>query len=197
MDPKGRSGPTYDPFEELGLTLDVREEAGGVRVRQHVNPLASQFQVATPPLPWSEVFEDPTLPLVVDIGCGSGRMIMLLAKREEAKGIRRNYIGMEIRKPLTERANKWADLTGLGRKVHFIFTNATISFESILGSYPGKLDLVCVQFPDPHFKKRNHKRRVVQPKVARARPLVLLVRSNAASTPPSALFSLRRSWWSR
>ena len=32
-DPTGVTGPASDPFEELGLTLDVREEAGSVRVR--------------------------------------------------------------------------------------------------------------------------------------------------------------------
>lgn len=33
--------------------------------------------------------------------------------------------------------------------------NATITLEHTLAGYPGTLDLVCVQFPDPHFKARH------------------------------------------
>lgn len=109
------------------------------------------------------MFEDPTLPLVVDIGCGYGRFLLLLAKRERAAGIRRNYLGMEIRRPIIERANKWGELIGLGKTCHFVAANATVSYESCLSTYPGPIELSCVQFPDPHFKSRHRKRRIVQP----------------------------------
>lgn len=33
--------------------------------------------------------------------------------------------------------------------------NATITLAHTLASYPGALDLACVQFPDPHFKARH------------------------------------------
>lgn len=33
--------------------------------------------------------------------------------------------------------------------------NATITLAHTLASYPGPLDLACVQFPDPHFKARH------------------------------------------
>jgi hypothetical protein len=33
--------------------------------------------------------------------------------------------------------------------------NATITLDHTLSSYPGSLDLACVQFPDPHFKTRH------------------------------------------
>lgn len=32
----------------------------------------------------------------------------------------------------------------------------------------GELALVSIQFPDPHFKKRHHKRRIVQPELVEA-----------------------------
>ena len=32
----------------------------------------------------------------------------------------------------------------------------------LLEAYPGPLALACVQYPDPHFKERHRKRRVVQ-----------------------------------
>lgn len=33
--------------------------------------------------------------------------------------------------------------------------NATITLDHTLAGYPGPLSLVCVQFPDPHFKARH------------------------------------------
>ncbi|MCO5597621.1 hypothetical protein L7F22_051702 [Adiantum nelumboides] len=45
---------------------------------------------------------------------------------------------------------------------HFVFANATVSLGSILSTYPGTLKLVTISCPDPHFKTRHHKRRIVQ-----------------------------------
>lgn len=50
----------------------------------------------------------------------------------------------------------------------YVFANATISLGPMLSSYPGPLQLVFAQFPDPHFKKRHHKRRIFQPQLVQA-----------------------------
>jgi len=105
------------------------------------------------------VFEDPLLPLMIDIGCGSGRFLIWLAKNSDQ---RRNYLGLEIRQKLVERTQFWVNELGL-RNVYFMYANATVSFEQIISSYPGPLSLVSILCPDPHFKKRHHKRRVLQP----------------------------------
>jgi len=152
-----------DPFEALGIDYKVMEEAGSVRVRQHVNPLENRFQTPTENIDWGTMFEDPTRPLCIDIGCGSGRYVLLLGKRWEGH----NCIGLEIRRQLVDRANKWSELIGLGPRVRFLFTNATISMKTIFESYPGPIELVSVQFPDPHFKKKHRKRRTVQANTAR------------------------------
>uniref|UniRef100_A0A0E0C395 tRNA (guanine(46)-N(7))-methyltransferase n=1 Tax=Oryza meridionalis TaxID=40149 RepID=A0A0E0C395_9ORYZ len=115
----------------------------------------------TEPPEWKEVFEDPLLPLMVDIGCGSGRFLIWLAKNS---GERRNFLGLEIRQKLVERSQFWVTELGL-RNVYFMFANATVSFNQIVSSYPGPLSLVSILCPDPHFKKRHHKRRVLQPQL--------------------------------
>nr|CAB3473248.1 unnamed protein product [Digitaria exilis] len=94
----------------------------------------------TEPPEWKEVFEDPLLPLMVDIGCGSGRFLIWHAKNS---GQRQNYLGLEIRQKLVERTQFWVNELGL-RNVYFMFANATVSFERIISSYPGPLSLVSI-----------------------------------------------------
>ena len=81
---------------------------GKVRVRQHVNPLRVEYQTPLGAVDWAAAFEDPSLPLVVDLGCGSGRFLLLLQRRaaESAAGAgagvpqggRCNFLGVEIRR---------------------------------------------------------------------------------------------------
>ncbi|OMO95186.1 tRNA (guanine-N-7) methyltransferase, partial [Corchorus capsularis] len=145
-------------YADLNLTDKISKELGHVRIRQHVNPLSSSFSVPAPVPDWSEVFRDPTLPLIVDIGCGSGRFLIWLAKQNPDS---QNYLGLEIRAKLVKRAEFWAKELALNN-IHFIFANATVSFKHLISTYPGPLMLVSILCPDPHFKKRHHKRRVVQ-----------------------------------
>jgi tRNA (guanine-N7-)-methyltransferase len=48
--------------------------------------------------------------------------------------------------------------------LHFVFCNANNSLKPLLENWPGgcPLQRVSIQFPDPWFKKRHQKRRVVQ-----------------------------------
>ncbi|CAA6669487.1 unnamed protein product [Spirodela intermedia] len=130
---------------------------GHVRIRQHVNPLSSAFSTPAPLPNWKEVFRDPTLPVMVDVGSGSGRFLIWLAKNSPE---RQNYLGLEIRQRLVERAQFWVKDLALGNIV-FLFANATVSFDQLVTSYPGPLVLVSILCPDPHFKRRHQKRRVV------------------------------------
>ncbi|MED6179461.1 hypothetical protein PIB30_001225 [Stylosanthes scabra] len=150
--------PDLVALEYSDLNLSYNLDLGHVRIRQHVNPLSSSFSVPAQVPDWNQVFADPTLPLMVDIGCGSGRFLMWLAKRDPKV---RNYLGLEIRKKLVKRAEIWVKDLGLDN-IHFLFANATISFKQLVEAYPGPLQLVSVLCPDPHFKKRHHKRRVLQ-----------------------------------
>ncbi|KAJ0989810.1 hypothetical protein J5N97_008166 [Dioscorea zingiberensis] len=131
---------------------------GHVRIRQHVNPLSSSFATPVKVPEWDQVFSDPSLPLMVDIGCGSGRFLIWLAKHFPEC---RNYLGLEIRHKLVQRSQFWVNELGL-KNIYFMFANATVSFEQLVPTYPGPLTFVSILCPDPHFKKRHHKRRVVQ-----------------------------------
>lgn len=130
-----------------------------VRVRQHVNPLSQKYSNPVIPPDWNNVYADPALPLHLDIGCARGHFLLAMAEEQPTW----NFLGLEIREPLVAQANAWRDELSL-TNLHFIFCNASNSLSPLLASLPEqKFQRVTIQFPDPWFKKRHQKRRVVQP----------------------------------
>lgn len=136
------------------------------RVRNHVNPFHAQYQSPAGSPHWEKDFGDLSRPFHLDIGTGSGRFLLALARRHRGW----NHMGIEIRRPLVERANLWKQELGLDN-VHFVFGNANVSLRHLFG--PGDLQRVTIQFPDPWFKKRHQKRRVVQPNLVQDLALLL------------------------
>ncbi len=108
---------------------------------------------------WDEIYADLAAPLHLDIGCARGRFILEMAQRYPE----RNFLGIEIRDPLVKDANDIRDRQQL-KNLHYLFANINTSLQALLDSLPtASLHWVTIQFPDPWFKKRHHKRRVVQP----------------------------------
>jgi tRNA (guanine-N7-)-methyltransferase len=131
-----------------------------VRVRQHVNPLSEKYQQPPEPPAWEQVFAQPQ-PLHLDIGCGRGQFLLTLAQQQPDW----NFLGLEIREPLVVQALEWRDELALPN-LHYIFCNVNNFLRPLLASLPpASLQRVTIQFPDPWFKKRHQKRRVVQPEV--------------------------------
>jgi tRNA (guanine-N7-)-methyltransferase len=133
-------------------------------VRQHVNPLSRRYQQPLVLPPPTELFDNPERPIHLDIGCARGRFLLALALAEPG----RNHLGVEIRRPLVEAAD--ADRRSLGlTNLQILFCNANVSLEHWLAALePGRLERVSIQFPDPWFKTKHHKRRVLQPALLRA-----------------------------
>lgn len=128
-----------------------------VRVHQHVNPLAPFYRQSPDPVELGAVFADPLLPMHLDIGCARGRFILRMAEVEPAW----NFLGVEIREPLVEEANRLATEANL-TNLHYAFCNAMLWLDRLLAAIPeGRLQIVTIQFPDPWFKKKHAKRRMV------------------------------------
>jgi tRNA (guanine-N7-)-methyltransferase len=128
-----------------------------VRVHQHVNPLAPFYRQAPKPVDVERVFADPVKPLLIDLGCARGRFLLRLAEADPSW----NYLGVEIREPLVIEANRLAEEAGL-ENLHYVFCNAMLWLERLLEQIPpGVLQMVTIQFPDPWFKKKHAKRRMV------------------------------------
>lgn len=127
-----------------------------VRVRQHVNPLSNKYQVVTAAPNWAEIYQNLEHPLHLDIGCARGQFLLKMAKLHPEW----NFLGVEIREPLVIRANEICAEMNL-TNIHFLFCNINTSLSSLLE--PGSIAGATIQFPDPWFKRRHQKRRVVQP----------------------------------
>lgn len=145
------------------LNVDERKQSTR-RVRQHVNPLSARYsQPSERPEGWVEqAFAAPEKGFHVDIGCARGRFCLKFAARNEDL----NVLGLEIRQPLVVAANAERREVDL-ENCFFLFCNANVDLRNILREVQahGPVKSVSIQFPDPHFKKRHHKRRVVQPEL--------------------------------
>ncbi|QQS34269.1 MAG: tRNA (guanosine(46)-N7)-methyltransferase TrmB [Acidobacteriota bacterium] len=130
-----------------------------IRVHQHVNPLAPFFRRESEPIDLSEVFSDPAKPLHLDVGCARGRFLLKMAEAVPEF----NYLGVEIRHQLVDEANRLAIEAGMGN-LRYEFCNAMLWIGRLLEKLPdGMLQTVMIQFPDPWFKKKHAKRRMVTP----------------------------------
>ena len=121
-----------------------------MRIRQHVNPLRSDFlQIALQPLDLP-----PGRPVEVELG--SAEAFFLMERAEEDPG--RSYIGVEIRRELVSQANLACQRKGLGQ-VHSVFANISVDLPRLFP--PASVSRFFINFPDPWFKHRQRKRRVV------------------------------------
>src|SRR5260221_12487764 len=128
-----------------------------VRVHKHVIPLSPFYRQEPKPVDISAVFARPELPLHLDIGCARGRFLLRMAEVQPDC----NYLGVEIREPLVDEANRLATEAGLAN-LYYAFCNAMLWLDKLLAEVPpGQLQMVTIQFPDPWFKKKHAKRRMV------------------------------------
>lgn len=127
------------------------------RVHQHVNPFSPYYGREPQPIDLKTVFADESRPLLLDLGCARGRFLLRMAEAAPTW----NYLGVEIREPLVTEANRLAREANL-TNLHYEFCNAMLWLERLLAEIPdGVLRAVTIQFPDPWFKKKHAKRRMV------------------------------------
>jgi len=177
--------PELSPWATGSFRTDIDDDGNDVvtpgkvnksRFRQHVNPLARKFQMPTElaeDWPNDGSFGDATLPLHIDIGCGKAGFLLTLAAQRRPTPTAPphptlNYLGLEIRPTVATYARSRIPKHNLHGTVDVLGCNANVDLPRILRRYTspdggkgGTVKLVSVQFPDPHFKKRHGKRRVV------------------------------------
>ena len=132
------------------------------RIRKHANPFTVLTHLG--PLDRLDLYGRHA-PLEMDLGCGGGRFLFERAVAHPE----RDFAGLEIRKPLVEDNNRRAERQGLAN-LRFFYANANVN---LADQVSGSVSRFFVMFPDPCFKKRHWKRRILQPKLVREMALVL------------------------
>ncbi|KAM3577623.1 hypothetical protein VYU27_000499 [Nannochloropsis oceanica] len=175
-------GASTDDEEEASTTVGKVEKGGdettgsprgGIKkklraIRQHVNPLSSLYQRPVDlPEGWVKAaFAKPHLPFHIDIGSARGRFCIDMAREKSEI----NFLGLEIRRPCVEEALKKMEKYGIKDNVHFVALNANVDIDRVVKDVQEQSEIVrySVQFPDPHFKAKHKKRRMVQPALVAA-----------------------------
>jgi tRNA (guanine-N7-)-methyltransferase len=125
------------------------------RIRQHVNPLRLGFIVtgAQPvPLPTDR-------PVEVDLGCADARWLFERAQADPTLAL----VGVEIREELALLVRRRARAAGLD--VCIVFANINQDLDTLFEG--GSVARFVLNFPDPWFKKRQRKRRLITDELAR------------------------------
>ncbi|GAA0173034.1 RNA processing factor [Lithospermum erythrorhizon] len=138
------------------------------RARAHSNPLSdSHFPVPTCP---AEVdysihypqFDGLTKVQFADIGCGFGGLLVSLATLFPDTLM----VGMELRDKVTEYVKE--RINGLRTTNPGQYQNISVVRTNSMKYIPNyfekaQLTKMFFLFPDPHFKEKNHRRRVISP----------------------------------
>ena len=128
-------------------------------MRQHVNPLSRNFNEFERIPPLIEMFGDSKLNLHLDIGSAAGQFLFDLALVNTSW----NYLGIEIREKLVKNAKLKVQEREI-KNLYFVFGNANNIVSSVQIKFVIKnVKSISFNFPDPWFKKRHFKRRVIQP----------------------------------
>ncbi len=123
------------------------------RHRHHGNPFS--VRDALEPRDWAAVFGRQA-PLALDVGFGEGHFLLELAAAHPEW----NVVGLEIRQHLVEAAADGVAERGLPNCCP-VLANANLHLEQLIP--PKSVQMVAVNHPDPWYKRRHQKRRVVRP----------------------------------
>jgi tRNA (guanine-N7-)-methyltransferase len=126
------------------------------RVRQHVNPLSSHYLEprAQPVHPPPALGAEPRVE--VELGCADAQFSFQLARARPDTWV----VGLEIRDKVVAANQARAGREGL-RNLTFGYVNLNVDLDRVLA--PRSVDAFHLLFPDPWFKAKHHKRRVVDP----------------------------------
>mmetsp|Transcript_6957 Transcript_6957/g.11463 ORF Transcript_6957/g.11463 Transcript_6957/m.11463 type:complete len:197 (-) Transcript_6957:397-987(-) len=136
---------------------------GRKRIRAHANPF-SEADVAVPLQPgdidWKTHFDRkvPCRPNICDVGCGFGGLILALSSILPEDLV----VGLEIRPQavaIVEERLRKAREDGKASNVCVLRCNVMKHFAHYFSK--GQLDKIFFTFADPHFKKSNYRRRII------------------------------------
>lgn len=124
------------------------------KIRQHVNPLKSELLT----IPGVPRVERPAAADFLEVELGSAESLFLI---ERARVVPEAQLcGVEIRREMVVRADRLCREAGV-TNVRNVFANMSVDLPRLFA--PGSVRRFHVNFPDPWWKSRQQKRRVVGP----------------------------------
>ncbi|KYQ88789.1 tRNA (guanine-N7-)-methyltransferase [Tieghemostelium lacteum] len=146
------------------------------KIKAHANPAADyEFDYKAKPseYDWSKKYPELSSELkegerikvqVADVGCGYGGLTVSLSQTLPDKVI----LGMEIRAKVVEYVEGRIEKLREDNKEKKLYRNISVIKTNSMKLMPnffekGQLEKIFFLFPDPHFKKANHKRRIISP----------------------------------
>jgi len=145
--------------------VKLGEQKKHYRQRAHANPFSDHTLVypASPgEMRWETVFAGGGAAEWADIGCGFGGLLVALGR----KFPERRVVGLELRVQVTAYVEDRIAALRVAEKGSFgnigvLRTNAMRFLPNIFGKE--SLSALFFLFPDPHFKMRKHKARIISP----------------------------------
>jgi tRNA (guanine-N7-)-methyltransferase len=124
-----------------------------MRIRQHVNPLKSDLlDIADVP----RVEVQPGRTLEVELGAAEAHFLIDRARADAST----TFVGVEIRRELVDAVNAACAAAGPAN-LRSVFANMSVDMGRLFSD--GSVRRFFLNFPDPFFKRRQHKRRVIGP----------------------------------
>ncbi|HZL17733.1 MAG TPA: tRNA (guanine-N7)-methyltransferase [Polyangia bacterium] len=128
-----------------------------MRVRQHVNPLKSDLlEIAEVP----RIVASPGTPIEVELGAAEAHFLIDRARADRGT----QFVGIEIRRELVGATNVECQRMGLDH-VRSVFANMSVDMSRLFAE--ASVYRFFLNFPDPWFKSRQRKRRVIGPGLVR------------------------------
>ena len=115
---------------------------------------------------WDTLFDDPTRPLVVDVGCGMGVSVLgcaqlnSLRQDDHRSAVEEstmqlvdwdncNFCGVDLNGLATQYAHGMVEKWDLAGRVGFVQDDALSFLQDVANTYPGSVELCLIQFPTP------------------------------------------------
>ena len=98
-----------------------------------------------------ELFANPSLPLVIDLGCGYGVSMLGVCYQQErtANSDKRNFLGVDMKTKAIKYARGISKRWGINSHCAFVEASALTALRWAREHYPGPVRWVMCQFPSP------------------------------------------------
>ena len=127
------------------------------RIRHHVNPLRLDFYATG-----AQRVELPAdRPVEVELGCADARWLFERAAADPNLAL----VGVEIREELVKLVQRRVRASGLDHRLRVVYANINQDLDTLFAG--GSVARFVINFPDPWFKQRQRKRRLMTDELVR------------------------------